>query len=450
MEKTRNDGTPRVLILGGGSVGLTAAEHLRRKLGSKVEITIVDSRPYLTYYPFLPEVGAGTIEPRNALAPLHKALTGVKVITGAVTRISHTNRTVAVQTEGDSSFDLTYDYLVIGLGSIPRTLPIPGLAEQAIGFKWVEEAVAVRDRVLGGLAEAASTTDPQARKRLLTFTFIGGGFAGSEAIAEAQDMAMDALKSYPELKPSDVRFVMIEAMERILPEVGPKLGEYALQQMRSRGIEVKLGTTLESCEGGHIRTSDGDEFESDLVVWTAGIKPNPILSESDLPLNQTGRLDCLPDLRVKGTEGPLDDVFAGGDCTTVPDLAAGEGKVCMPNAQNATRQGKRIAANIVASIAHEPLKNYYHRNLGTMATLGQHKGVGTLFVAGRTIELKGLPSWVAARAYHVYAMPTLPKKAAVVGGWVSQAVGRRDILGIPELRRPRQAFEKAVAGAKRN
>lgn len=447
MNNTSTGGIPHVLILGGGSLGLTTAEHLRKAMGSAVAITVVDSRPYLTYQPFLPEVGAGSIDPRNVLAPLRKVLPGSKVVTGTVSEIKHAAKTVVVDVEGGSPLEISYDYLVVGLGSVPRTLPIPGLAENAIGFKWVEEAVAVRDRILANLAEAASTKDPEARRRLLTFTFVGGGFAGAEALAEAQDMVRDTLRYYPDLHASDVRFVLIEAMGRILPEVGEELGRYALDQLRERGIEVKLETFLNSCEGGHVKTSDGDEFESDLIVWTAGIKPNPVLSQSDLPLNQTGRLDCLPDLRVKDEDGPLEDIFAGGDCTTVPDLAAGEGKVCVPNAQHAVRQAKRIADNLQRTIEGRPLVDYYHKNMGTMATLGMYKGVGTLFLGDRKIELKGLPSWLAARAYHVYAMPTLAKKAAVVGGWVTQVIGRRDILGIPESREPRKAFELAAASA---
>ncbi len=258
-------------------------------------------------------------------------------------------------------------------------------------------------------------------------------------------MVADTLRYYPDLHASDVRFVLIEAMGRILPEVGEELGRYALDQLRERGVEVKLETFMNSCENGVVKTSDGDEFASELIVWTAGIKPNPVLAQSDLPLNQTGRLDCLADLRVKDENGPIEGVFAAGDCTTVPDLASGEGKVCVPNAQHAIRQGKRLADNIVRTIQGRPLVDYYHKNLGTMATLGMYKGVGTLFFGDRKVELKGLPAWAAARAYHVYAMPTAEKKVGVISDWVANLVGRRDILGIPESSEPRKAFELAAA-----
>lgn len=436
---------PHILILGGGSLGLTTAVELKKMASKDVSITVLDSRPYLTYQPFLPEVGAGAIDPRNVLAPLRKILKGTKVITGLVENINHADKTVQASIEGEK-VDINYDYLVVGLGAVPRTLPIPGLAENAIGFKWVEEAVAVRDKILANLAEAASTKDPQRRKRLLTFTFVGGGFAGAEALAEAEDMVRAALKFYPDLHASDIRFVLIEAMGRILPEVGEELGQFALKQLRERGVEVKLETFLNSCEDSLVKTSDGDEFASDLIVWTAGIKPNPVLEQSDLPLNQTGRLECLADLRVKDENGkPLDGVFSGGDCASVPDLAAGEGSYCPPNAQHAVRQGKQLAKNLVRAIAGRPLEDYYHKNLGTMATLGMYKGVGTLFLGDKKLELKGVPAWAAARAYHVYAMPTFGRKFAVVAGWVSSYFGNRDILGIPESEHPRKAFELAAA-----
>ncbi|GAA1486998.1 NAD(P)/FAD-dependent oxidoreductase [Brachybacterium fresconis] len=450
-------GKPHVLILGGGSVGLTTASDLRKTLGSEVAITIVDPRPYMTYAPFLPEVGAGSIDPRNVLAPLRKMLTGTKVVTGAVSQIRSAENTVVVSTEEDVQLEISYDYLVVGLGSVPRLLPIPGLAENAIGFKQVEEAVAVRDRILSSLAEAASTKDPKIRKRLLTFTYVGGGFAGGEAVAEAEDMVRDALRYYPDLHASDIRFVLIDAAPFVFPELTEDQRAYVLNQLRERGVEVKLETFLNSVEDGVIKTSDGDEFESGMLVWNAGVKPNPVLGDdetSDLPVisergPMMGKLDALADLRVNGTDGPLENVFTGGDCAAVPDLASGEGKFCPPNAQHAVRQGKRIADNIARSVQGRPLVDYYHKNLGVMATLGMYKGVGRLNLADKEIDIRGLPAWVMARSYHVYAMPTFGRKAAVIAGWATNLISRRDIIGIPENSTPRAAFEYAANTGKK-
>ncbi|MFC7458414.1 NAD(P)/FAD-dependent oxidoreductase [Brachybacterium sp. GCM10030267] len=450
-------GKPHVLILGGGSVGQTTASELRKTLGSEVAITVVDPRPYMTYAPFLPEVGAGSIDPRNALAPLRKMLPGTKVVTGSVTSIRSAESTVVVNTEEDVQLEITYDYLVVGLGAVPRLLPIPGLAENAIGFKWIEEAVAVRDRILANLAEAASTKDPKIRKRLLTFTFIGGGFAGGEAIAETEDMVRDALRYYPDLHASDIRFVLIDAAPFVFPELSEDQRAYVLNQLRERGIEVKLETFLNSAEDGVIKTSDGDEFESDLLVWNAGVKPAPVLSDSDvsdLPVitergPMMGKLEALADLRVNGNDGPLDNVFAAGDCAAVPDLASGEGKFCPPNAQHATRQGKRVADNIARSVQGRPLVDYYHKNLGVMATLGMYKGVCRLNLADKELDVRGLPAWALARSYHLYAMPTMGRKAAVVAGWATNLLSRRDIVGIPQTSTPRAAFEYAANTGKK-
>ncbi|MGO2585473.1 MAG: NAD(P)/FAD-dependent oxidoreductase [Brachybacterium tyrofermentans] len=450
-------GKPHVLILGGGSVGLTTASDLRKTLGTEVAITVVDPRPYMTYAPFLPEVGAGSIDPRNVLAPLRKILPGSKVVTGSVTQIRSSENTVVVNTEEDVQLEISYDYLVVGLGAVPRLLPIPGLAENAIGFKQVEEAVAVRDRILANLAEAASTKDPKIRKRLLTFTFIGGGFAGGEAIAETEDMVRDALRYYPDLHASDIRFVLIDAAPFVFPELTEDQRAYVLNQLRERGVEVKLETFLNSAEDGLIKTSDGDEFETGLLVWNAGVKPAPVLSDadvSDLPVitergPMMGKLEALADLRVNGAEGPLDNVFAAGDCAAVPDLASGEGKFCPPNAQHAVRQGKRVADNIARSVQGRPMVDYYHKNLGVMATLGMYKGVGRLNVADKELDIRGLPAWAMARAYHVYAMPTLGRKAAVIAGWATNLISRRDIIGIPQSSTPRAAFEYAANSGKK-
>lgn len=450
-------GKPHVLILGGGSVGLTTATDLRKTLGSEVAITVVDPRPYMTYAPFLPEVGAGSIDPRNVLAPLRKILPGSKVVTGSVTQIRSAENTVVVNTEEDVQLEISYDYLVVGLGAVPRLLPIPGLAENAIGFKQVEEAVAVRDRILSNLAEAASTKDPKIRKRLLTFTFIGGGFAGGEAVSETEDMVRDALRYYPDLHASDIRFVLIDAAPFVFPELTEDQRAYVLNQLRERGVEVKLETFLNSAEDGLIKTSDGDEFETGLLVWNAGVKPNPVLSDadiSDLPVitergPMMGKLEALADLRVNGAEGPLENVFAAGDCAAVPDLASGEGKFCPPNAQHAVRQGKRVADNIARSVQGRPLVDYYHKNLGVMATLGMYKGVGRLNVADKELDIRGLPAWAMARAYHVYAMPTFGRKAAVIAGWATNLISRRDIIGIPQSSTPRAAFEYAANSGKK-
>jgi len=438
---------PRILVIGGGSVGLYAARRLRKRLGThQAQITVVDPNPYLTYAPFLPEAAAGSIESRYVVAPLRKALPGVEIVEGKVTSITHADHRVTVEPKEGDAFDLTYDEVVVGFGSVARLLPIPGLAEQGIGLKTVEEAIAVRDQILDKIDVASTVTDEALRRRLLTFTFIGGGFAGIEAIAEIEDMARAAIKKHPTLTQSDVRFVMIEGTGRILPELSEPMALYALEQLKDRGIEFHLSTFLSSCVDGHVVTSTGVEFDTDTLVWTAGIKSNPVLGDSDLPLDKLGRLQVLATLQVAQEDGTIvPGAWGAGDCAAVPDVL-NPGKFCPPNAQHAIREGVQLAENLVSNLKGEPTKEYSHKNIGTVASLGLYKGVAELF---GTFKLRGPLAWAMHRGYHVLAMPTWNRKLHIFNGWVGQAVYGRETVALNAVQDPRAAFRAAAPAPKK-
>lgn len=349
---------PRVIIAGGGYVGFCVARSLRAQLNlDQVEIAVIDSRAYMTYQPFLPEVAAGSIQPRHVIASHRRNLDGVTIITGAITAIDHAARTVTVRPPTPQStreqlkpYTLTYDHLVLALGAEARTLPIPGLAEQAMGFKQVEEATALRNRVLTRIEDAASTWDAERRRRLLTFVFVGGGFAGVEAIAELEDMARATVRTIPSIDQDDVRFVLVEGSRRILPELTEELSGYGLQQLLERGIDVRLSTFLSSCVDGHVVLSDGTEFDADTIVWTAGVKAAPVLqTASDLPIEPRGRVTALPTLQVARDGAPVEGAWAAGDCAAIPDLTSQDPEAtCAPTAQHAVRQATVLADNLVA------------------------------------------------------------------------------------------------------
>ena len=434
---------PRIVILGGGSVGLYVARRLRKKLKkSDAAIVVVDPRPYMTYAPFLPEAAAGSIEARDVVAPHRWALRGVDVLQGKVTHIDHGAKRVKIHPEAGADYEVTYDEFVVGLGSVSRTLPIPGLAESAIGFKNVEEAIAVRNHVLNRMDVASSTWDAELRKRMLTFTFIGGGFAGVEAIAEIEDMARYATRNYATINPEDLRFVMIEGSGRILPEVSEPMGQWALEEMKKRGIEFHLNTFLSSCVDGHVKTSTGVEFESDTIVWTAGVKANPVLKEaSDLPVDQLGRVTVLPTLQVADAEGTvIPDAWAAGDCAAIPDVL-NPGKFCPPNAQYAIREARKLADNIVAQRTGKQVEEYAHKSVGVVASLGLYKGVAELF---GFLKLRGPLAWLAHRSYHVMAMPTGNRKIRILIGWVGQFLMGREIVSLGSVHDPRDEFRKAA------
>ncbi|PZR54271.1 NAD(P)/FAD-dependent oxidoreductase [Xylanimonas oleitrophica] len=438
---------PRIVVLGGGSVGLYVARRLRKKLKkSEAAIVVVDPRPYMTYAPFLPEAGAGSIDARDVVAPHRRALKGIDVLQGRVVEIKHGEKRVAIRPEEGEDYEVSYDQLVVGLGSVSRTLPIPGLAETAIGFKNVEEAIAVRNHVLNRMDVASSTWDADLRKRMLTFTFIGGGFAGVEAIAEIEDMARYATRNYPTIDAEDLRFVMIEGSGRILPEVSEPMGLWAMEEMKKRGIEFHLNTFLSSCVDGHVVTSTGVEFDSDTIVWTAGVKANPVLKEaSDLPVDKIGRVTVLPTLQVADEDGTVvPDAWAAGDCAAVPDVL-NPGKFCPPNAQHAIREATRLADNIVAQTKGEAPVEYKHKSVGVVASLGLYKGVAELF---GFVKLRGPLAWLAHRGYHVMAMPTGNRKIRILIGWIGQFLMGREVISLGSVHDPRDEFRKAAVPPK--
>jgi NADH dehydrogenase len=427
---------PHIVIAGGGYVGMYTALGLQKALRrGEARVTIIDTRSTMTYQPFLPEAAAGSLEPRHVVVPLRKVLSRCEVLTARVAGIDHAARTVRVEPREGSAYELAYDELVVALGSISRTLPIPGLAEQAMGFKQIEEAIALRNRVLDRLDNAASVRDEPTRRRALTFVFVGGGYAGVEALGEIEDMARFATHYYDNIGPADLRFVLVEMANRILPEVSEDLGQYTVDRLAERGIDVRLGTKLESCVGGHVVLSDGTEFDADTIVWTAGVKANPVLASSDLPRDSAGRVQALANLRIDG----LDHAWTAGDNAAVPDLTR-PGEVCGPSAQHAVRQARVLARNIVHALRGEPLTEYRHAYSGSVASLGLYKGVAQVY----GVKVRGLPAWFMHRTYHMSRMPTFNKKVRVVLDWTLALFFRRDVVSLGSLHDPHADFDRAA------
>jgi NADH dehydrogenase len=436
-----NNGPKRILIVGGGYVGMYTALRAQRKLSKgQAEIVVVDPQPNMTYQPFLPEAAAGSVEPRHVVVPLRRVLKRCTVLTAAVTAIDHQDRKVTVQPYGTKSYELSYDLIVVAPGSVARTLPIPGLAERGIGFKTIGEAIFLRNHVLSRLDFAESTDDPAARKRALSFAFVGGGYAGIEALAELEDMARYACRYYKTIDANEMRWVLIEAATRILPEVSVGLSAYTADRLTERNIDVRLNTRLESAAGGHIVLSDGDSFDADTLVWTAGVKANPLLAASGLPVDEKGRLKCKANLTVVGAP----DVFSAGDCAAVPDLSRikeDPNALCGPSAQHAVRQAAVLGDNLVRTIRGQALKDYEHAYAGSVASLGLYRGVAEVY----GIKLRGFPAWLMHRTYHVARVPTLNRKVRVLTDWTIALFFRREVVSLGQLQMPHEEFQQAAA-----
>ncbi|WIX82672.1 NAD(P)/FAD-dependent oxidoreductase [Amycolatopsis carbonis] len=429
----------RILVVGGGYAGFYAAWGLEKRLRpSEAELTVVDPRPYMTYQPFLPEVTAGSIEARHAAVSLRRHLKRTRIVAGAVTEIDHANRHVVVRPAEGPEFELEYDEIVVTAGAVTRKFPIPGITEEAIGMKHMEEAVAIRDRLLTSFDRASALEPGPARRKLLTVTFVGGGFSGVEGFAELLSLATALLKPYPEISRDELSFHLVEAQGRILPEVTDKPGRWVVRSLEERGAHVHLNTQLRSAVDGHVVLSTGEEFDSALIVWTAGNAANPVVhNHTDLPIDERGLLLVRADLRVGTETDPVPGAWGAGDDAAVPDLASPvPGARTVPNAQHAVRQGKLLARNLTAHVRGRAPKPYVHHGLGSVATLGIGKGIFQY----RRIVITGLLAWLMHRGYHVLAVPSWERKVRVLAIWLTAAFFGRDIVSLASVEHPRDAF----------
>ncbi|CAM3879074.1 NAD(P)/FAD-dependent oxidoreductase [Kibdelosporangium persicum] len=429
----------KILVVGGGYAGFYTAWKLEKKLRrDEAELILVDPRPYMTYQPFLPEVTAGSVEARHAAVSLRRHLRRTKVVAGRVTVIDHARRAVTVRPADGPEFEIGYDVIAVTAGAVTRKFPVPGIVENAIGMKHIEEAVAIRDRLLTSFDRAAVLPPGPARRRLLTVTFVGGGFSGVEGFGEVMSLAHALVRRYPELDPSEPKFHLVEATGRILPEVTGRPGRWVVRSLEKRGATVHLNTTVKSAVDGHVVLSTGEEYDSGLIVWTTGNAANPVVHKhTDLPIDQAGRIVVRPDLRIGTDSEPIPDAWAAGDDAAVPDLASDvPGALTVPNAQHAYRQGKLLAKNIAASLRGRPAKNYVHHSLGAVATLGLGRGIFQY----RRLVIKGFPAWLMHRGYHVLAVPSWERKIRVLAVWITAVFHGRDIVSLASVEHPRDAF----------
>jgi NADH dehydrogenase len=430
----------RIVIVGGGYAGFYTAFKLEKLLRrNEAEVVVIDPLPYMTYQPFLPEVAAGSIEARHAIVPLRRHLPKTRVITARVTGVNHQAKLVTITPENQPSFELSYDHIVITAGAVSKTFPIPGVADVAIGMKTIEEAISVRDRVIDNMHVAADMPPGQARDRLLTIVVVGGGFAGIEAFAELRSLVSAMLKEFPSLTIDDTHFHLIEAMDRIMPEVSLRSSLWVIKNLEQRQAHIHLNTQLTSAVGGRLELSNGMVIETDIVIWTAGVKAHSMLGGTGIPLDDRERICAMADLRVVDGDTILEGMWTAGDVARVPDLSGGGvGGYCVPNAQHAVRQGKILAKNLVAELRGEKPNNYVHKNLGAVAGLGICYGV---FQSG-SLGIVGFPAWVMHRFYHGMAIPTVERKARVFTNWLLHLVWGRDFTSVRKVQTPREFFEE--------
>jgi NADH dehydrogenase len=413
----------RVVIAGGGFGGLYAARKLERVLPAhSAQVTLVADANFLLYTPLLPGAASGTLEPRHVVVPLREELDSTDIRLGRVTGADPATRRLDYATPDGRAESLEYDQLVVALGSVSRVLPVAGLREYGMGFKTIAEAIALRNRALGHLEIAESLATSEQREPWLTFVFVGAGYAGLEGIAELQDYVADVIDRYPRCRLDGTRWILVEAGERIMPEIDPGLAEFAARELRGRGIDIRTRTTLESMTEATATLSAGEEIPCRTVVWTAGVRPAPVIAKLGLPLDDNGRIVTDEYMRVRGVEG----VWAIGDAAAVPDPAAGGKRPSPPTAQHALRQGRLVGSNVAAALGHGHLRKFTYKTLGVFVDMGRHQAVAEML----RVRIRGFPAWFAARTYHLALMPGTTRRLRLMADWTVALFFSR---GAPEL-----------------
>jgi len=432
----------RVVIAGGGFGGFYAARALERAMPPEsVRTTLVSDVNFMLYTPLLPGAAGGTLEPRHVVVPLREALRRTDLRVGSVTGADPDRNVVSVESIEGRAEEIGYDHLVVAVGSISRTLPVPGLAEHGIGFKSLPDAIELRNRLLRTLEAAETLEDPAEREALLTYVFVGAGYAGLEGLAELQDFAAAAITRYPRCRTQGMRWLLVEATDRVMPEVSPTLAEFASRELRGRGIEIRTETTLEELTPTTARLSDGEVVQTRTCVWTAGVRPHPVVERLGLPLDDTGRIAVDKTMRVHGRA----NVWAIGDAAAVPDPAKKRERPCPPTGQHALRQGRRVGRNVAASLGTGRVRPFGYRTLGVFVDMGQGQAVA------ETVGLRwrGRIAWVLARSYHLAMMPGIGRKFRLLVEWNVGLVFGRDVSELGQLGHPASLGDPGTGEAAR-
>lgn len=416
-----------VVIAGGGFAGVNAARELEGILPRQsTRLILVNDVNFLLYTPLLPEAAAGTLEPRHVVTPLREILDRTYLRLGAVSDHDPATRTVELTTHEGEVEKIRYDQLLLAVGSVSRSLPVEGLGEHAIGFKSLADAIWLRNHMVETLEQANATEDADKRREMLTYVFVGGGYSGLEALAELQDFAADAIQQYPRARLTGMRFILVEAMDRVLPEIPRELADYAKRELRGRGIDIRLGTTLERVAADEVELSTGEVIPARTVVWTAGVLAHPSLRSMGLELDEKGRIPVDDRLAVEGMEG----VYAAGDCAAVPNP---DGGLCPPTAQHAIRQARVAARNMAAGLGVGKGDRFTYKSRGFFVNLGQYKAV---LIGPFGIKGSGFLAWWAARTYHLSQMPGVARKVRAVLDWTAGLPFRRDTAELGSIGSP--------------
>jgi NADH:ubiquinone reductase (H+-translocating) len=420
--------TTRIVIAGGGFAGLYAAMHFDKRLARRadVEVTLISRENFILFTPLLHEVAAGDLYPGDIVNPLRRILRHVKFVDADVQAIDLNARRIrCIASVADRELEFEFDHLLLTLGSETNFFNMDGVRDWSVTMKSLSDAALLRNRMVALLEEASLESDEAARRQLLTFVTAGGGFSGTETTGAVNDFVRETMRYYPQLREESIRVVVVHPGNFILPELGEELGRYAEHKLRERKVEVIKGQRVANYDGVVVTLSDGTSIPAATLIWTAGVKPSPVIAQ--LPCDkERGRLLVSEYLAVTGVPG----LWAAGDCAAVPVFDTD--KFHPPTAQHGLREGVTVAKNIEAMILDRSLKSFGFKMLGQLASIGHHTGVAMVF----GIKFSGFIAWWFWRSVYLMKLPRLAKKLRVMVSWtldlffgqeIEQMVTVRDI-----------------------
>jgi len=423
----------RIVILGGGFGGTSTAESLEHLFGAdeSVEFILISETNALLFTPMLAEVAGSSLEPTHISSPLRTSLHRTRVIRGKASRIDLEGRGVTILLgDGSATQTLTYDHLVLALGSISNYLGLENVQRRAFDFKSLLDAIRIRNHVIDMFERADREPDHATRQAALTFVVAGGGFAGVELAGALNDFGRGMLADYPSLRAEDLRVILVHSRDRILPELSEPLAAYALDRMRERGVTFKLNARLADAGPGAVVLKPDEEIRAQTLVWTAGTTPNPLLKALPAEHDKRGAIIVDSMLAVPNFPG----VWALGDCAAVTDSRTG--KHCPPTAQFALREARTVAKNIYANLRGKPLTPFHFDSLGALCVVGHQTACAELivpFARNKSVRFSGLIAWIMWRSIYLAKLPGLERKARVMVDWIMELFFPRDIVQTIDL-----------------
>lgn len=411
---------PQIVILGGGFAGVAAARRLEARLrDGEASITLISRDNFTLFTPMLPEVCSGGIETRHIVSPVRGQLRRTQYVLGEILHVDLDNKRVDLQhTITGSKMTLSFDHLVLALGSVTSTFNIPGVAERSLPLKTIEDAETLRNRIIATLELADVAVDPVERQRLLSYAVVGGGYTGCEAVGELSDLFRSISRYYRTIRPEEIKVCLVEAGKKLLPDLPAKMGEYTTEHLRRQGIQLEIGDGVSLVDENGITLQSGRRIETSTVIWSAGVRPAPAVLDLPVDHARNGGIYTERDMQVRGRPG----IWALGDCAWIPMEQPDTWYA--PTAQYAIREGPAVADNIIATLRGKPTKPFNFTSLGTMASLGGRKGV-VAFPNG--FILTGFLAWALWRSYYLARLPGLDRRLRVTFDWTLDLFFPRDI-----------------------